>query len=533
MKKLLLLFFILSFLITDAQTPITATIGYQGYDETQAYFGEAEYQIFLDNIDGVLDKPIILVEGFDPSDQRDFTGMYNLLNFNGQNLGDTLRDEGFDFVLLNFPTYTRASDGQTVNGGADYIQRNAMVLTELINEINNQKIGSEELVIIGPSMGGLIARYALRYMEQNAMTHETRLYVSWDTPHYGANTPIGMQYFLNYTAESQNLQDLKDVINDTFNSPAGKEMLIDHFAAHLQSGSTFEQDPNILLPTGATNFRDAFQTELDAMGFPQNTRNIAISNGSSDGTGTGTPGMEIINHTFDLGNDLTADVILNFTPIANQSIVVTDVAILYLGFIAVSSYNANSLSPVTTDGVDAAPGGKLDLQTFGNTIPGNALLDEFVNNLSQSEYCFLPTISALAINETNWYAIPDINNSPFDAWSVPNINEEHVTLNQQNVDFTLAEIRNATGNINDTLLTNRYKIKENPIQNNLTVLLENTIQYQQITLNIVNVTGQKVFSKKYKEISNTIDIPLNLEKGVYFLNISDTFGQFSSKLIIQ
>jgi hypothetical protein len=29
---------------------ITASISYQGYDETQAFFGQGEYEVFLDNI---------------------------------------------------------------------------------------------------------------------------------------------------------------------------------------------------------------------------------------------------------------------------------------------------------------------------------------------------------------------------------------------------------------------------------------------------------------------------------------------------
>ncbi|MBL4663915.1 MAG: hypothetical protein JKY22_10290, partial [Flavobacteriaceae bacterium] len=45
---------------SGAVLPISATIGYQGYEETQAYFGEGEYEIFLDNVDGILDKPIII-----------------------------------------------------------------------------------------------------------------------------------------------------------------------------------------------------------------------------------------------------------------------------------------------------------------------------------------------------------------------------------------------------------------------------------------------------------------------------------------
>ena len=189
----------------NSQT-ITATIGYQGYDETQAYFGEGEYEIFLDNIDGVLDHPIIILDGFDPGDSRDISALYASLDFGDSNLADILRDEGFDMVALNFPQYT--TDGNAIDGGADYIQRNAMVLIELINLINAQKVGDQKLVIIGPSMGGLIARYGLSYMEQNSMDHETRLYISFDAPHLGANIPISFQYLIIILLKNKIIQKL-------------------------------------------------------------------------------------------------------------------------------------------------------------------------------------------------------------------------------------------------------------------------------------------------------------------------------------
>ena len=236
MKKVLFTLIVFISIQVSSQI-ITSTIAYQGYDESQAYFGEGEYQLFLDNIDGVLDKPIIIIDGFDPGDERDISMLYNGLNFNGENLADILRDEGYDFIALNAPLYT--TDGKDIDGGADYIQRNAMVLVELIDFINNEKVGSEELVIIGPSMGGLIARYGLSYMEQNSMDHETRLYISFDSPHLGANIPVCFQYLINYFAKEQDNTEAQATVDNLLNSPAAKEMLIDHYSGHLLAGSEF------------------------------------------------------------------------------------------------------------------------------------------------------------------------------------------------------------------------------------------------------------------------------------------------------
>jgi hypothetical protein len=166
--------------LPNVVTDITATIPYQGQGENQAFFGQGEYEIFLDTNDGILDKPIFLVDGFDPGDTRNIATLYSSLDYGtGQNLADYLRTEGYDIVLLNFPTYTRANTTTVVDGGVDFIQRNAFILVELINQINAQKVGNHKNVVIGPSMGGLISRYALRYMEINNLNHDTRLYISF------------------------------------------------------------------------------------------------------------------------------------------------------------------------------------------------------------------------------------------------------------------------------------------------------------------------------------------------------------------
>src|SRR5690606_12905444 len=146
---------------------------------------------------------------------------------------------------------------------------NAFVLVELINQSNAQKVGNEELVIIGPSMGGLISRYALRYMEQNSLNHETRLWLSFDSPHLGANIPIGFQHLINYIAYGPTGDvTFQELVDGLLRNPAAKQMLIDHLDGHLLTGSLTEFDPTIVLPTGAPNFRDAFQNELNAMGYP-------------------------------------------------------------------------------------------------------------------------------------------------------------------------------------------------------------------------------------------------------------------------
>lgn len=110
----------------------------------------------------------------------------------GQNVKDYIRENCYDIVLVNW------------HGGADFYQKNAMVLIKILQRINEEKAVDTNgfkhpNVIVGPSMGGVIARYALLYMEAHeAVTgaHDVSHFYSDDSPQYGANVPLGVQYAL-------------------------------------------------------------------------------------------------------------------------------------------------------------------------------------------------------------------------------------------------------------------------------------------------------------------------------------------------
>ena len=127
--------------------------------------------------------------------------------------------------------------------GLIILRENAMLLVELIKLINNSKVGDENIVI-GPSMGGLISRYALNYMESQNIDHDTRLYISFDTPHAGANVPIGFQHMFNFLAYGLDtwvgdfsVESLRPLVDGMIKSPAARRYVWDHLEPHLQNGS--------------------------------------------------------------------------------------------------------------------------------------------------------------------------------------------------------------------------------------------------------------------------------------------------------
>lgn len=85
-------------------------------------------------------------------------------------------------------------------------------------------------------MGGQITRYALAYMEQhpddwrtNNGRHNCRLWISYDSPHQGANISLGGQAFMHFFGSIGELGDASKVWNGTINCPAAKQMLIKQY----------------------------------------------------------------------------------------------------------------------------------------------------------------------------------------------------------------------------------------------------------------------------------------------------------------
>jgi pimeloyl-ACP methyl ester carboxylesterase len=548
MKKLYILLLILTTQLTFAQIrfqnipenaiypesiaveTITANIAYQGYDETQAYFGQGEYEIYLDNVDGVLDKPIIVLDGFDPGDSRDIPGLYASLSFDGQNMADILRDEGFDIVILNAPLYN--TGGKDIDGGGDYIQRNAMVLIAMIQQLNADKVGDNELVVLGPSMGGLIARYALSYMEDNSLDSETRLYISFDAPHRGANIPISLQYLINYFADQVGDATAQQVVDQLLNSPAAKEMLVDHLLGHLLAGSTYEQDPTKVLPLGAPGFRNEFQAELDVLGFPSNVRNVTMVNGSGNGTTTGNPGITIVDTNLEIDAVTDVDVALKFTPAASQTNTVTDVTVNFFGF-PINTYQTTAQSPNNTAGVDSAPGGTGSISDALGDGGGNQVLIDFINALQQDLYSFIPTMSSLAIDNPDWFATPDLNDSPFVNFYIPNENEPHVTVTAESAQFALDEIRDGVLSVGENQFSNQFILAQNPVQKNINIVIPNNTLSQTLTTTVFSITGQRLMQKTWANPSQELTWNHNLSNGIYLLKLDNGFSTQTIKMIVE
>ncbi|MFZ4796426.1 MAG: T9SS type A sorting domain-containing protein, partial [Bacteroidia bacterium] len=318
----------------------------------------------------------------------------------------------------------------------DYIQRNAFLVEELINRVNTNKQGNEQITIIGHSSGAIIARYALAYMEANNLTHNTKLFASIDAPNKGLNVPLSYQFLIKEfggnSSASVAMSALFGISGNMFNQ----------LVKWNTNGSGFINSPT----TQFTSFFNELNT-LNGNGFPKLCKNIAVSNGAknkvyqSNKTGTPelalwwkfwTPGNIIVNTDADkifinTGNARTffdPSLLVDPPPPPTTQFIQGHTSAFFL----TSTDFAVPLSEIRTiNGMDVAPGG------FTNFF---SKFDDFVRNqiytLSNEthEYggtipntCFVPTTSALGLSD-NWFyeILSDVDVSckiPFDAYYAP------------------------------------------------------------------------------------------------------------------
>lgn len=248
-----------------ATWPIEGDIPYQGDVAT----GEAF--VYLSDENTKLTRPIIISEGIDPENDYGWEDLYNFLN--QENLIEDLRAQGFDAVVVSY---------QNTN---TYMQRNAFLVVKLLQMVNDTINYQNEVITVGPSMGGLVVRYALTYMEANAMDHNSNLFISFDTPNQGANIPLGLQYMMFFGKDlDQAIQDMVDMLD----APSPKQMLAYHYTD--PPSATAGPDPVF----------DAFFAELESLGdYPENLRKIALSDGSGNAIGQPfQPGDQVIDYNY-------------------------------------------------------------------------------------------------------------------------------------------------------------------------------------------------------------------------------------------
>ncbi|RKX46221.1 MAG: hypothetical protein DRP64_03500, partial [Verrucomicrobia bacterium] len=362
----------------SGQTP-TATVA---LTSSPPYSATGELYILLADTNAPgLHNPVLVVEGFDIDNSMNWPELYDLLN--QENLVNDLQTYGRDLLILNF-------DDSTVD-----ILANTALTEAAIDYVNtNRADPSDKFTAVGASLGGLTTRKALVDMP----THGVDTWISFDTPHKGANIPLGVQEYLEFFAE---YNDAANTLLTALDRPAARQLLLVHHS-HPDG-----------LAGGSITERVNFQSLMDATGYPTNCKTIAISNGSGFGEKYPfSPADQIIHWTYPGGifdPDINSDVYA--LPETLNTIFYGEISL----FVTIDSATVNTYHPLSFDN---APGGgrATFLQLYTNIPPDQISGDDYC---TQTNHCFVPTVSALGIPiehiETNLASHAELTAlSPFD-----------------------------------------------------------------------------------------------------------------------
>ena len=240
--------------------------------------------LFAANTEKKIKKPFIIMEGFDPIElvkkEEAYRGDIKYGTTNLKTFVTYLQDRYSAYYKLTSEydiIYIDLFDCKcSIQANARLFER-AM---EIINERKIQEGCTEKNIVFAQSMGGLIARYGLKEMENQGKIHDTSLLFFQDTPHLGAHIPIGilqgMNGLLSFYYENKifgrlDFGDVKSKLAPILYSDAAKQMLINFV------NSNGDVDNSV---------HNAWQRELSQIGYPQGDngykmRIVSISNGQT------------------------------------------------------------------------------------------------------------------------------------------------------------------------------------------------------------------------------------------------------------
>lgn len=185
-----------------------------------------------------LDRPILVSEGFDPINQSNEAYYYGL----AQAFFDNARALDADIIIMNYD-----------EGGQD-IRLSAQTISGATDYVSSIQTGSQDIILTGISMGGVICRYALAKAEDEGTPLDVSHFLSIDAPQIDALIDSDLQ-------DELKSQDGGDP-DPSLSSLAAKQML--RYNAYDESGA----------------IHNSFYSELNSLngdGYPDETINIGVA----------------------------------------------------------------------------------------------------------------------------------------------------------------------------------------------------------------------------------------------------------------
>jgi hypothetical protein len=233
-------------------------------------------------------RPIIIAPPYRPVIQN-FSLKKYWEQFNYKSVMSSLSEMGYDIYFLKL---------KPGNGSLD---ASGDALMDFIKDINYKKdtyfpTEHYENIIMGYSMGGQVARYALlkmekQHMENGGSHHHSRLYLPFDSPHHGANIPLFCQATF---YDLRNMNVFAGMAWQSLIDGGSKGMSIYHWLGSPKEDLGNNKYRLFPMPTSEqTLFQSRVYNDFNHVfshtapgdtrkSFPSFTRNIAVSTGNVD-----------------------------------------------------------------------------------------------------------------------------------------------------------------------------------------------------------------------------------------------------------
>ncbi|MBI1222755.1 MAG: T9SS type A sorting domain-containing protein [Bacteroidetes bacterium] len=422
-------------------------------------YGEAQANVlWSDPQKGKITKPVIIVEGYDPSPipygainwatlqtgmsyNEDGKSVYPQLKEFPQ-LISSLTNNGYDIIYINF------------KNSSERIEKNAAILAKFIQYIKWITQSDEEITLMAASMGGLISQTALNILKSSNCPVCVKSYFSFDAPYHGAYVPDMVQAFVKFSYEA--LYSSRIDYEFKLNTYSAKQMLYTHINDNGERASWLNYFSTLDKHIASSNYAILSSTnDGQTYGFSNgdilvkwqgwtNAFNIKVI----DITGYAT--MRSDNKLVDL-----------FFP--NKFYKILGHAVPR-SFLSKTLYNSKTPS------------------YFYENVPGSS--SNYINNVLVSmnakknsfntgglvsydgpkapkgiKHCFVPSVSALDYYDRNPLAnltgvSPNeaSNDHPFDGiYFEPSQNLQHVTINTGNINYLIDHISDGSQNTPATL----------------------------------------------------------------------------------
>ncbi|HET9765501.1 MAG TPA: hypothetical protein VFS60_01565 [Thermoanaerobaculia bacterium] len=351
--------------------------------------GMAEATVFQRRGKGKITKPVVIAEGF----PFDYEWLRLLRYANSSDFAADLIARDYDVVLVRFPRQDRRRTPLPPPEPPRRIQDNAYAFIVMLQEIIRRREGSEQLLVGGFSTGGLIARFALTYMEKTGrLDHQTRAFFTVDTPHEGANVPVCIQGMLRLRRPATDERRVQ------LESPAAQQMMLQWLPPEPW------QDHQVFGPSG---LRETFVAELVSIGsMPKKIPTmIAIACGEGVPRENETPPGRLAADFNCLGPGGEMGFLYSW-PRDNadrREVMMTSFSLIRKHYL---------FAQPKGNGIDSAPGGVWEKPIFEEFV-ANVPLPDHMKKAYYKNACFIPTASALAIPVTNYFAQLNLDSSKF------------------------------------------------------------------------------------------------------------------------